>query len=88
MTIKIFRLNELLPTRGVSRSTHYLELSRGLWTQPIRLSMRSRGWPAHEVKALIEARIAGETDEGIRTLVKTLEAARGNIRSLITGAAQ
>ena len=88
MTIKIFRLNELLPIRGVSRSTHYLELSRGLWTQPIRLSIRSRGWPAHEVKALIEARIAGETDEGIRTLVKTLEASRGNIRSLITGAAQ
>jgi len=50
MAIKIFRLNELLPLRGVSRSTHYLELSRGLWTRPIRLSIRSRGWPAYEVE--------------------------------------
>jgi prophage regulatory protein len=88
MAIKIFRLNELLPLRGISRSTHYLELSRGLWTRPIRLSMRSRGWPAYEVEALIEARIAGETDEGIRTLVEKLEASRGNIKAVISGAAR
>ncbi len=88
MVTKIYRLKEILPIRGVSRSSHYLELRRGLWTKPIHLSLRSRGWPAYEVEALIEARIAGETDEGIRTLVEKLEGSRGNVKAVISGAAR
>ncbi len=34
------------------------------------------GWPSGEVAALNAARIAGKTDEEIRTLVVKLEAAR------------
>ena len=41
------------------------------WVRP-----RAVGWPADEVSDLIAARIAGQSDEEIRELVRRLEAAR------------
>ena len=57
-------------------STLYQRISQGLWTQPVKLGPRAVGWPADEVSALIAARIAGQSDEAIRGLVRQLEAAR------------
>jgi prophage regulatory protein len=61
---------------GLSRSTIYLRVSQGLFTQPVSLGPRAVGWPASEVAAIIAARIAGKPDEEIRELVAQLEAAR------------
>ena len=72
----IFRLPAVKSESGYSRSTIYLRISQGLWTKPVSLGARAVGWPADEVAALNAARIAGKTDEEIRTLVMKLEAAR------------
>ena len=61
---------------GLSRSTIYLRVSQGLFTQPVSLGPRAVGWPAGEVAAINAARIAGKPDEEIRELVAQLEAAR------------
>ena len=76
MKFTILRLPAVINESGYARSTLYLRMSQGLWTQPVRLGLRSVGWPAHEVTALNGARIAGKSDEEIRKLVLKLEAAR------------
>ena len=62
---------------GLSRSTIYLRVSQGLFTQPVSLGPRAVGWPASEVAAINAARIAGKPDEEIRELVAQLHSARG-----------
>ena len=72
----IFRLPAVKAESGYSRSTIYLRIAQGLWTKQVSLGPRCVGWPRHEVAALNAARIAGRSDEEIRALVVTLEAAR------------
>ena len=62
---------------GLSRSTIYLRVSQGLFTQPVSLGPRAVGWPAGEVSAINAARIAGQSDDEIRALVTQLHSARG-----------
>ena len=45
---------------------------QGLWPKPVSLGPRAVGWPAREVAALNEARIAGWSDAKIRALVLEL----------------
>ena len=73
----ILRLPGVLSASGDTKSTHYLKISQGLWTKPVRLGARAVGWPSDEVASLINARIAGKSNEEIRDLVKQLESARG-----------
>lgn len=72
----ILRLPEVLAMRGLSRSTHYLQIQDGLFTKPVSLGFRAVGWPRHEVAALNAARIAGKNEDEIRALVSELEALR------------
>ena len=72
----ISRLPAVKAESGYSRSTIYLRIAQGLWTKQVSLGPRCVGWPANEVAALNAARIAGSTDDEIRALVATLEAAR------------
>ena len=76
MATTILRLPSVKAESGHARSTIYLLISRGLWPKAVRLGPRSVGWPASEVAAINEARIAGKTDTDIRALVQKLEAAR------------
>ncbi len=72
----ILRLPAVKSESGLSRSTIYLRVSQGLWTKPVSLGARAVGWPSDEVEAINAGRIAGNTDDEIRILVKKLEAAR------------
>lgn len=72
----ILRLPVVLKRRGVSRSTQYAEEKSGLFVKPVKLGLRARGTPEDEVDALIDATIAGKSEEEIRALVLKLEAAR------------
>lgn len=72
----LLRLPAVKAQSGYSRSTIYLRMSQGLWTKPVSLGARAVAWPAGDVAALNAARIAGKTDEEIRTLVLKLESAR------------
>lgn len=72
----ILRLPSVSNETGLSRSTIYLNISKGLWTHPVKIGARAVGWPRYEVLELNSARIAGSNDEEIKVLVTQLEAAR------------
>ena len=76
----ILRLPAVKSESGLSRSTIYLRIAQGPWTKPVSLGARAVGWLSNEVAALNAARIAGKTDEEIRTLVAKLEAARKDLK--------
>jgi prophage regulatory protein len=76
MTIRIQRLLAVLANNGDSRSTHYSNIAKGLWTKPVKLGARSVGWPEEETQAINAARVAGKTPDEIHELVARLEAAR------------
>lgn len=75
-TSTISRLPAVLRARGRSRSSHYDDIKKGLFTTPVSIGARAVGWPDSEVAILNAARIAGECDEEIRVLVIRLGAAR------------
>ena len=72
----LLRLPAAALARGKSRSGQYLDIKNGLLTTPIRIGLRAVAWPQSEIEILNAARISGKTDEEIRLLVKSLEAAR------------
>lgn len=76
MVNTILRLDAVKSESGDSRSTIYLRIQQGLWPKQVKLGPRSVGWPATEIAAMNAARIAGKTDDEIRVLVMSLEAAR------------
>jgi len=75
----ILRRPRVEEASGLSRSSIYLRISQGLFTRPVSLGPRAVGWPAGEVAALNAARIAGNTDDEIRTLVGQLHTARSAV---------
>jgi len=78
----IYRRPLVLQITGDSRSTLYRKIAQGLFTHPIKLGNNKNGnacqvgWPANEVKAINNARIAGKSDDEIKKLVIALESAR------------
>ena len=73
----LLRLPRVGSSTGVSRSSTYRRISQGLFPPPVPLGGgRSVGWPAREVAAINEARIAGWSDAKIRALVAELVAQR------------
>lgn len=62
-----------------SNASVYNNIRAGLWTDPVKIGERSSGWPDSEVKAICAARIAGQSDDEIRELVKRLHAKRGEL---------
>jgi prophage regulatory protein len=72
----ILRLPDVKSQSGYSRSTIYLRVTQGLWPKPVQLGPRAVGWPAREVAAINAARIAGNSDHEIRSLVVRLHAER------------
>ena len=72
MANSILRLPAVRALCGYSRSTIYLRIAQGLWPKPVSLGPRSVGWPETEVAAVNGARIAGKSDDEIRTLVARL----------------
>lgn len=75
--IEILRRSEVMLAFGYkSHASIYSNLKAGVLTAPINISARSVGWPRGEVQSILEARIAGHTDEQIRVLVDRLHAQR------------
>lgn len=57
-------------------TTIYKEMAEGTFPTPVKIGSRSVAWVVAEVRAVIQARIAGWTDDQIRALVSNLRAAR------------
>ena len=72
----ILRLPQIKARIGKARSSIYADIRAGLFTHSLPIGFRAVGWPSSEVDALINARIAGKSDDEIRTLVMKLEEAR------------
>jgi len=66
-----------------SNASIYGLIRGGLWTKPVKIGERSSGWPDNEVKAICAARIAGQSDEQIRELVKRLHDKRTELLATI-----
>jgi prophage regulatory protein len=83
----IWRIEKCKDEAGYrSHASIYGLIRVGLWTQPVKIGERSSGWPDDEVKAINAARIAGQTDEQIRELVKQLHAKRAEKLALLMAA--
>jgi prophage regulatory protein len=62
-----------------STASIYNLITAGLWTDPVKIGVRSVGWPSEEVEAITNARIAGASEDQIRQLVEKLHAARADL---------
>ena len=62
---------------GKSKATIYRDIQKGLFMKPVNIGGERVAWPANEIQAINQARIAGKSDADIRLLVIELEAARG-----------
>ncbi len=75
--IEILRMRAVMAANGYkSHVSVYANVKAGLMTKPINIGVRSVGWPSGEIQAVLEARIAGCTDDQIRSLVDRLHAHR------------
>lgn len=68
-------------TIGISRTTIYRRIQQGLFTKPVAIGGERVAWPANEIEAINNARIAGKSDEEIKLLVTQLEAARNWVKA-------
>lgn len=57
---------------GMGLSTLYAHIDRGMFPKPVALSRRFVVFPQEDVTAIINARMAGKTDEEVRQLVAEL----------------
>jgi prophage regulatory protein len=73
---KLLRPRDVAGASGKSRSALYANIAEGLWTKPVKIGPRASAWPEDEVAALNAARIAGKTDDEIRSLVVQLQVSR------------
>ena len=78
--MQILRMPEVKSRAGHrSDASIYNAIRDGLFTTGVAIGQRARGWPDYEVDAVITARIAGQTDDQIRELVKRLHAKRSEL---------
>lgn len=76
-TNKIIRLPAVQEALAVGRTSIYQALGEGLITKPIKVSARLNAWPESEIEAIKSARIAGQSNEQIKSLVIELQTRRG-----------
>ena len=77
--VTLLRTSAVLKRRGRSRSSHYNDISDGLFPPPISIGDRAVATPDYEVDTMIAAQIEGKSKEGLRSLVKDLVASRKNL---------
>lgn len=66
---------------GLGRSTGYKQIQDGLLPKPVAIGERARALVEHEIDMVIRARIAGQSDDEIRQLVRRIEAERAGPNS-------
>ena len=68
----ILRIQQVLDETGKTRTRFYADVAVGLFPRPVSLGPRAVGWPDYEIQAIVKARIAGWTDDQVRSLVQRL----------------
>jgi prophage regulatory protein len=81
--MSILRLQQVKAYTGhKSSASIYTAARNGLFTKSIKIGERSVGWPAYEVQAIVNARIAGDSTNAIRRLVDRLHLERKQLSAL------
>ena len=84
--MNIWRLETCKTATGYrSTASIYQLIKKGLWPKPVNINVRSVGWPDSEILAINAARIAGQTDDQIRDLVKRLHLKRNELIATFSG---
>jgi len=65
----LIRKAEVLRQTGLGKSTFYNHIQKGLMVKAVSLGDRSSSYPLHEINAINAARIAGHTEDEIKSLV-------------------
>jgi prophage regulatory protein len=73
---RIIRRKVVQEITGWCKSGIYKAVSDRIFTPPLKIGPRASGWPESEVAAIQAARIAGKSQEEVRSLVRKLEASR------------
>lgn len=85
---RIMRINEVKSKTGDgANSTVYSRVENGTLPPPIKIGPRASGWVEAEIGLVIDARIAGKSEDEIRVLVKVLVAKRQQLSDEILNAA-
>jgi prophage regulatory protein len=74
--LRFVRLPTVLARRGTSSSTTYRHVAAGLLPPPVKLGPNTSAWVEHELDAVDAARVAGATEDEVRSLVAKLVAER------------
>jgi prophage regulatory protein len=75
--MRLLRISATLERTGETRTPLYVQISKGLFTRPVKVGgRRAAGWPEDEVQAILSARVAGAPDDEIRKLVDRLHEQR------------
>jgi len=83
--MQILRLPEVKQMMGFrADASVYNSIRAGLFTNGVFIGQRAKGWPDYEAESITRARIAGQSDEQIRELVKALHAKRSELLPLVT----
>lgn len=83
---RLIRLSEVLDRTGQSRSAFYNDIANGVACRSIKIGPRAAAWYEDEVNAVVQARIAGLSDNELRALVKRLHAKRAELKKLALAA--
>lgn len=73
---KIIRRPEVLEKVGRSKSAFYNDVKSGLFVPPISIGARAVGWVEHECDKVIQAMIAGYSEQQLKDLVQDIVANR------------
>ena len=68
----IWRIWDVKAFLNVAKSTVYLRVKQQLLTPPVKYGPRVAGWPQDEIRKIVDAQNAGQTDIDIRALVSQL----------------
>ena len=72
----IIKASEVTRRTGMPRSSIYEHAAQGTFTKPVKIGAHASGWPDYEVDAITSARIAGWSNDQVRSLVRALHAQR------------
>ena len=62
---KFIKLKSVVAITGLSRSTIYLQIQKGQFPKPVKLSQRSSAWVESEVEEWITTRINRRNKEAV-----------------------
>lgn len=83
MFLRLIKNTEARSVLGIGNTSFYEQIKAGLIPPPVKLGVHSVAWPKHEIQAMVAARIAGQSDEEIKALVKQLIEHRQKLPSLV-----